>query len=55
MGKMPVITKETIRTTSNRYSYSSNKVKQAIAFEFTPEKVTIDRIAQQYLKETKNV
>jgi len=55
IGKMPVITKETIRTTSNRYSYSSNKVKQAIAFEFTPEKVTIDRIAQQYLKETKNV
>ena len=52
-GKTPVITKETIRTTSNKYSYSSQKLKQAIGFKFTPAKETIDRISQLYLEETK--
>lgn len=54
IGKMPVITKETVRSTSNIYKYSSDKLLKALPFQFTDAKETIKRVCEQYLEENKN-
>lgn len=48
-GKMPVITKETVRTTSKDYSYNSAKLINALDFKYQPMNATIQRISKQFL------
>ena len=42
----PLITKETARTSKGNYLYPSNKLKQALNFEYTPMEETISRTCQ---------
>lgn len=53
-GKMPVITKETVRTTSKNYSYDSSKIKNEVGFEFKPMEETLARISNEFLADIKS-
>ncbi|MBQ8223206.1 MAG: NAD-dependent epimerase/dehydratase family protein [Bacteroidales bacterium] len=52
-GKKPLITKETARTATRRYSYSSAKIIKELGFKFTPINETVREICGIYLKENK--
>jgi dihydroflavonol-4-reductase len=41
-GKLPLVTRETVRTSSNNYRYSSTEIKKTLDFEFIPISQTID-------------
>lgn len=41
-GKMPLVTRETVRTSSNNYRYSSNELQKALNIELIPIHQTID-------------
>jgi dihydroflavonol-4-reductase len=43
-GKAPLITKETAKTSRLQVFYSSNKLKKALGFEFTPLATTLKRV-----------
>lgn len=45
-GSKPLITKETARTSKNDYYYSSDKLIQAIGFEFKPMEETIESLCK---------
>ena len=53
-GKKPLITKETARTATRKYSYSSSKIINDINFKFTPIETSIKEICEAYLDEHKN-
>lgn len=50
-GKKPLITKETARTSTRRYSYSSKKVINELNFKFTPIEQSVREVCELYLKE----
>ena len=50
-GKKPLITKETARTATRIYSYSSNKIIKDLNFKFTPIDESIKYICEIYLDE----
>ena len=50
-GKKPLITKETARTATRKYSYSSEKIINELKFEFTPIDKSIKYICKIYLDE----
>ena len=50
-GKKPLITKETARTSTRRYSYSSAKIIKELDFRFTPVEDTVREVCELYLKE----
>jgi dihydroflavonol-4-reductase len=50
-GKKPAVTKETARTSSRRYFYSNEKVKQRLNFQFIPVKQSIFEACAVFLKE----
>ena len=50
-GISPLITKETARTSRNKYNYSSDKIIKALDFAFTPIDKTIKDTCELYLKE----
>jgi len=41
-GKLPLVTRETVRTSFNNYRYSSDEVKKVLNIEFIPVRQTID-------------
>jgi len=41
-GKLPLVTRETVRTSFNNYRYSSDEVKKVLIIEFIPVRQTID-------------
>lgn len=47
-GKKPLITKETARTATRKYSYSSEKIIKELGFEFTPIEESIKEICSIY-------
>ena len=49
-GKKPVITKETARSAVNSFSYSSEKIKRELGFEFSSVKDAIDFTANKFLE-----
>ena len=50
-GISPLITKETARTSRNKYNYSSDKIIKALDFTFTSIDKTIKDTCELYLKE----
>ena len=50
-GKKPLITKETARTSTREYSYSSAKIMRELDFKFTPIEDSVKEICEIYLKE----
>jgi len=52
-GKKPLITKETARTSTRRYSYSSAKIIKGLDFQFTPIEETVREVCELYMKENK--
>ena len=50
-GISPLITKETARTSRNKYNYSSDKIIKALDFAFIPIDKTIIDTCELYLKE----
>lgn len=52
-GKKPLITKETARTATRKYSYSSAKIIKELNFQFTPIDKSIKYICEIYLDEHK--
>lgn len=50
-GKKPLITKETARTSTRKYSYSSAKIINELNFKFTPIKETVREVCELYMKE----
>jgi dihydroflavonol-4-reductase len=51
-GKEPFITKDTARTANQINTYSSEKIKTALSFEFIPIKQSIRDTCEAFLKET---
>ena len=49
LRKQPVITKETIRTTSKYYQYDSSKIEKELNFKFRPTQSSIERIGKLFL------
>lgn len=47
-GKKPLITKETARTSTRRYSYSSAKIIKELGFQFTPIEKTVREVCDIY-------
>ncbi|MBO7287613.1 MAG: NAD-dependent epimerase/dehydratase family protein [Bacteroidales bacterium] len=47
-GKKPLITKETARTATRKYSYSSEKIIRELKFKFTPIEESIKEICSIY-------
>ena len=47
-GKKPLITKETARTATRKYSYSSAKIIRELNFQFTPIEESIKEICELY-------
>ena len=47
-GKKPLITKETARTATRKYSYSSEKIIKELNFQFTPIEESIKEICSIY-------
>lgn len=45
MGKTPLITRETARSASSRYTYKGSRIEQAIGIQYRPLSDTIKRIA----------
>ncbi len=52
-GKAPLITRETARTAVSTVSYSSEKIKKELGFEFRPLKETIEWVCRHYLEDIK--
>lgn len=52
-GKKPLITKATARTAKNKYFYNTDKLRNAIAFEYLPIEKTIERVGKAFLEEQK--
>ncbi len=52
-GSKPVITKETARSANGKNFYSSEKIKRALNFQFTPVMESIDQTAKIYLNSRK--
>ena len=52
-GKKPLITKETARTATRKYSYSSKKIIEELDFKFTPIQDSIKEICNIFLTEEK--
>lgn len=52
-GKKPLITKETARTSTRMYSYSSEKIKKELGFQFTDIEDSVREICMEYVKEKK--
>ncbi len=52
-GKKPLITKETARTSTRCYSYSSEKIIRELDFHFTPIEDSVKEICEIYLTEKK--
>ena len=50
-GKKPLITKETARTSTRKYSYSSEKIIKELDFQFTPIEESVKEICEIYLAE----
>ncbi|MBQ3595705.1 MAG: hypothetical protein II981_09900 [Bacteroidales bacterium] len=50
-GKKPLITKETARTSTRRYSYSSEKIIRELDFKFTPIEQSVKEICEIYMSE----
>lgn len=50
-GKKPLITKETARTSTRRYSYSSAKIIKELDFRFTPIEDSVREICELYCDE----
>lgn len=53
-GKKPLITKETARTSTRRYSYSSAKILKELDFRYTPIEQSVKEICEIYMKEKSN-
>lgn len=53
-GKKPLITKETARTSTRKYSYSSAKIIKELDFKFTPIETSVKEICEIYMKEKSN-
>ena len=47
-GKKPLITKETARTATRKYSYSSAKIIRELNFQFTPIEESVKEICELY-------
>ena len=47
-GKKPLITKETARTATRKYSYSSSKIIRELNFQFTPIEESVKEICELY-------
>lgn len=52
-GKKPLITRETANSAMTNSSFSTEKIKKGIGFEFTDINATIKKYAQWYLKDSK--
>lgn len=52
-GKDPLITQETIRTSSGSYDYDNNKIKEQLGYEFRPVEETLKATAQLFLEAQK--
>ena len=50
-GKKPLITKETARTSTRKYSYSSAKIIKELDFKFTPIEQSVKEICEIYTNE----
>ena len=50
-GKKPLITKETARTSTRKYSYSSAKIINELNFRFTPIEQSVKEICDIYMNE----
>ena len=50
-GKKPLITKETARTSTRKYSYSSEKIIKELDFRFTPIEQSVKEICEIYMNE----
>lgn len=50
-GKKPLITKETARTSTRKYSYSSAKIINELNFRFTPVEQSVKEICDIYMNE----
>ena len=50
-GKKPLITKETARTSTRKYSYSSAKIIKELDFKFTPIEQSVKEICEIYISE----
>ena len=50
-GKKPLITKETARTSTRKYSYSSAKIIKELDFKFTPIEDSVKEICEIYKSE----
>ena len=48
-GKKPLITKETARTSTRKYSYSSAKIIKELNFKFTPIEDSVREICELYM------
>ena len=47
-GKQPLLTKQSSKSIHNKYYYSSNKIKEALNFEFEPISKTIKNVCALY-------
>ena len=54
-GKKPLITKETARTATRKYSYSSAKIINELNFKFTPIEDSIKDICNIYMQNSKTL
>ena len=50
-GKKPLITKETARTAFHKYSYSNEKIRKILNFEFVPMPQSISDTCKLFLKD----
>ena len=50
--KEPLITKETVRTSSKVFKYDNRKIKEAIDIEFTPIEATVRNICEKFQGKT---
>ncbi len=53
-GALPELTQEMATITSQEYTYSNDKIRKRLGFEFVPVKNSIEKICRIYLKEVVN-
>ncbi len=53
MRTLPEVTKEMATTTTMVYTYSNEKIRKAIGFEFTPLEQSIREISEIFLRDHK--
>lgn len=50
VGKAPLITRETARSSSSRYAYDGQRIRQVLGFQYRPLSETLQRVANAFLK-----